>query len=126
MIFKAPSWCMAYCMIARGHGRLFLVTECASAAVYIILSIVLFRLAGFAGLGAAYVLWYVIYFAIVYGVYRRRYGMSLSRGVWRQMFFCLAVAAATFALVRFAGSWIALAIMLPGTAIVAFRYLRRR
>ncbi len=126
MIFKAPSWCMAYCMIARGHGRLFLVTECASAAVYIILSIVLFRLAGFAGLGAAYVLWYVIYFAIVYGVYRRRYGLSLSRGVWRQMFFCLAVAAATFVLVRFAGPWIALGLMLPGTAIVAFRYLRRR
>ena len=126
MIFKAPSWCMAYCMIARGHGRLFLITECASAIVYVLLSILLFRLSGFAGLGVAYVLWYVIYFAIVYGIYRRRYGSILSRGVWMQMFFCLAVAAITMALDAMAGHWIALSIALPGSAWAAIRQLRRR
>lgn len=126
MTLKAPAWCMAYCMVARGDGRMFLITEIASAAVYLALSTLLFSGFGFTGLGVAYVVWYVFYMAVVYCVYRRRYGLRLSGAVWRQLALVLAVDVLTLALDSYAGHWLTLGIVLPLTLFFSIRYFRRR
>ncbi len=126
MIFRAPAWCMAFCMIARGDARTYLFTECTSAVIYFTLSTVLFKIFGFAGLGSAYVLWYVIYFAIVYYVYRCHYCLTLARSVWVLMGVAAASAVITTVLKAIAGPWTALTIALPMTSAAAFIYFRRR
>ena len=35
------------------------------------------------GLGIAYIIWYALYLAFVYVIYRRRYGLHISAAVWR-------------------------------------------
>lgn len=76
-LVKAFAWCMSTVMMARGDGKIFLYTELISGVVNISLSIAGFHIGGFAGLGVAYVLWFGIYAAMVWYVYRIRYGMRL-------------------------------------------------
>lgn len=126
MTLKAPAWCMAYCMVARGDGRTFLITEIASAVLYLVLSTLLFSRFGFTGLGVAYVVWYVFYMAVVYYVYHHRYGLRLSAGVWRQLAVVLAVDSFTLALDAYIGHWLTLGIVLPLTLFFSMRYFRRQ
>lgn len=93
--FRAVSWCMAYVMLARGDGRIYIVTEVASAVFYLALNIPLFRSMGFEGLGIAYIAWFAIYTAICYAIYRFRYHMRLRRGVWPLLVLVLAIGIAT-------------------------------
>lgn len=88
-LLKGVSWCMGIVILARGDGRTFLVTEISSGLINLLLSMLLYRLWGFAGLGSAYVLWYLSYTGIVWYVYRFRYGLRLRGPV-------LAVLSASF------------------------------
>ena len=58
MALRAPAWCMAYTMIAKGDGRTYMLTECASAIAYLVFNTILFGAFGFRGLGVAYFLWH--------------------------------------------------------------------
>ncbi len=93
--FRAVSWCMAFVILARGDGKVYLVTECLSALVSITLNIVAYNLGGISALGIAYMLWYALYTLIVWAVYRYRYGMRLRRGMWRLILLVLLVGVAS-------------------------------
>ncbi len=107
---RAVSWCLAYTILARGDGRIYIITESASAAVFLILSIPGFKTLGYTGLGLAYIGWYGVYTAICYAVYRRRYGLRLRRGIGL-------LTAATLAVGVLA--WIAAAWSLVATGAIA-------
>ena len=77
-VFRAWSWCMAFVILARNDGKMFLITELASSVVAIALNIFFYDRWGIAGLGYAYTLWYIAYTLIVWAVCRRRYGMRLN------------------------------------------------
>lgn len=77
-VFKATSWSMAYVMLARGDGRMYLLTEATDAVAGLLLCIVGYHCFGLAGVGVAYIIWYLLYTLMVWGVYRLRYGMRLS------------------------------------------------
>lgn len=77
IVFRALSWSMAFTILAKGDGKTFLITECSSAAVGLALKMALFKSLGFAGLGIAFTIWYIIYFLIIICVYRRKYGLRL-------------------------------------------------
>lgn len=79
MIFRAVSWCMAFVILARGDGRVYLITEISSAMVCIALNILFYEMWGLDGLGISYVVWYFIYTLIVWTVYKFKYGMTLGR-----------------------------------------------
>lgn len=81
VVFRAVSWCMAFVMLAKGDGRAFVVTEILSAAIMLGLYTSGWELLGFKGLGIAYIVWYGVYSAVVYGVFRLRYGMRFGRGL---------------------------------------------
>lgn len=74
---RTASFCLSYVILARGDGKIYVVTEIVSNVVGLVLNIVGYACAGFVGLGIAYVAWYTVYLAIMYIVYRRRYGYRL-------------------------------------------------
>lgn len=80
-VFRAVSWCMAYTLLARGDGRVYLLTESLSGAAFLLLSYIGYRTGGLDGLGIAYSVWYGLYVVIVGVVYFRRYRMHINRKV---------------------------------------------
>ena len=80
-VFRAVSWCMAYTLLARGDGRIYLLTESLSGVAFLLLSYWGYHWGGLYGLGLAYSAWYAIYTLIVGIVYFSRYKMSLNRRV---------------------------------------------
>ncbi|MCC8114599.1 MAG: hypothetical protein LIP03_11555 [Bacteroidales bacterium] len=77
-VFRAVSYCMAYVIIARGDGVIYVVTEIASAAIGLALNILCYRLWGLMGLGISYVVWYGVYLAMVWSVCHWRYRMRFT------------------------------------------------
>lgn len=121
---RAVAWCMAYVIVARGDGRIFLITESLSAVVALVLNIVGFRLAGFLGLGLAYTLWYAAYIGIISYVYFRRYKLRLSIMVWRMLGYAVVMTGASGLLAVVGSAWWATPIALV-SLVVGWKSLRR-
>ena len=81
-LFRAVSWCMAFVMLAKGHGKIFLVTETVSAATVLVLNMLCYSQWGVDGLGYAYILSYIIYTAVVAVVYFGVYRLKLNNWCW--------------------------------------------
>lgn len=77
-VFRAWSWCLAFVILAKSDGPVYLVTELLSALVAIGLNILFYDHWGIAGLGYAYILWYVFYMAEMWVVCRMRYKIKLK------------------------------------------------
>lgn len=45
---RGASWCMAYAILARGDGKIYVLTELSSAAAYLLLNIPLYHYYGYA------------------------------------------------------------------------------
>lgn len=80
---KAVSWCMAFTIVARGDGLTYILTEGLDALISVPLCLAAYHWYGLAGLGVAYIVWYVLYALIVGAVYYRRYRLRLALGVLR-------------------------------------------
>ena len=113
VFFRAVSWCLAFVILARGDGKVYVFTELASALVFVALYIPLFNRFGFAGIGVGYVAWYAIYFAITYAVCRMRYGLRFRSGIPALVCLSLAVALAALLIYYFAGAYYTLLLLLP-------------
>ncbi len=120
---RGASWCMAYAILARGDGKIYVLTELSSAAAYLLLNIPLYHYYGYAGLGAAYIAWYAVYTAVCYAVYRVRYGLRLRRGIPALILLSLAVGAAAWWLDSRAGIAAPAAIAIA-TGALAYKKLR--
>ncbi len=80
---RAISFCMAYTILARGRGRLYMLVEGIDALIGLALNIGCYLLWGLTGLGIAVVIWYCGYILICGFVYFRTFRLRLSRGaVW--------------------------------------------
>ena len=77
MGLRAASWCIQHTVLARGDGRLYVITEVVSCALCLVLNIVGYSHWGFIGLGVSYIIWYIVFLALVWAVYRRCYGYRL-------------------------------------------------
>lgn len=123
-IFRAVSWCIGFVILARGDGKIYLLTELSSAIISLALNIIGFRLCGFLGLGIAYILWYALYTAIVWAVYRFRYRMTLGRGIIPMIAFTLLYTSLITLAMQF--SQLPLAVILTLLAcILSIRRIRR-
>ena len=94
MVFKGVSWCMAYVILAQGRSRIYLVTECLSAALCLALNIVFYELWGLDGLGVSYAVWYFAYLVIVWRVYTGIFKLKPHPSVLAHTAYALAAAAA--------------------------------
>lgn len=125
VVFRAISWCLAYVMLAKGDGRPFVVTEILSSLVMLALYTTLWKQLGFIGLGIAYILWYALYTAIVFFVYRRRYRLTLGRGIPALILFAAAVAIGASAMRLFLGPVITGVVFLPWLIPLCYFRLRK-
>lgn len=89
-VFKATSFVMAFVILARGDGRLYLVTELISSIFFLVLSIGGYKLAGLEGVAMGYVIWYALYTLNVWIVNRYIYH---HHGLGRSISFSLVVVA---------------------------------
>ena len=91
MVFKATSWSMAFVIIARGDGKMFMLTESASVIVGTALNMIFYYYWGLSGMGISFVLWYLIYNIIVGVVYFGRYGLRIDNSVAVHTAYAMAV-----------------------------------
>lgn len=77
-VLRATSWCLSFVMLAKGDGKIFLITESLDAVIGLTLNIVCFSLWGVDGLGFAYIAWFGCYTIIVGVVYFRVYHLTIS------------------------------------------------
>lgn len=123
-VLRAMSWCMAFVMLAKGDGKVFLITESLSAVMGLALNIVCFILWGVDGLGYAYLAWYAIYTIIVAVVYFKVYHLTLSSNCYRNLAATLLVCiAAVFAMQL--GAWYLALIVFAVAAPVCLRMAYR-
>lgn len=122
-ILRAVSWCMAYTMLSRGDGKVFLLTETLSAMLCIALNIGFYHYYGLTGLGVSYILWYLAYTVMVAIVYFKRYHLALNRQVVTLAVCSLAVCTIAAAASLTIG-WGVPALIAVATSAVAYRRLR--
>ena len=79
IIFRAVSWSMAFVILAKGSGKVYLLTETMSAVTGLALNIIFYEQWGLVGLGWAFTVWYVVYTIIIAVVYCSTYGLRLAR-----------------------------------------------
>lgn len=121
VLLRAVSWCIAHTMLAKGDGAVYVVTEAVSGAVFLALHVVFFSTMGFLGLGIAYIIWYAVYLAMVYVIYKYRYRMTIHREAWKVLIVAIAFAAGCVTAKWFVGWW---STLLLTVAVVPFS-LRR-
>lgn len=78
-VLRMVSSCMALCMLAAADSRAYMITELCSSLAGMFLAVGGYMTAGIAGMGIAYLIWYALYAAAVWAVYRFRYGMHIRR-----------------------------------------------
>lgn len=104
-VLRAMSWCLAFVMLAKGDGKVYLITESLSAVVGLVLNIVCFINWGVDGLGYSYLAWYAIYTVIVAVVYLKVYHLTLSFKCLRNLVATLVVCSASVVAMQ-QGSWL--------------------
>jgi PST family polysaccharide transporter len=116
------SWCMAYTILAKGDGKIYMLSETLSGAIGLTLNVIGYSWYGFAGLGVTYTLWYVCYIAIINVILCRRYGVRISAAVWRLVWMGLGFGVVVVVAKGLVGWWLPL---LLGIAVapVSMRYL---
>lgn len=81
-IFRAISWSLAFVILAKGSGKLYLTTEVTSAVVNFALSVWFYNIWGFTGIGIAIATGYIVYTIIVVICYHGYYKLQLHKSVW--------------------------------------------
>ena len=76
VVFKAISWSLGFILLAKGEGKLFLITELISDVTSIIINILLYLNLGLEGLGIAYTLNFIIYTSYMWIISQKRYGFT--------------------------------------------------
>lgn len=125
-IFRAISWCIAFVILARGDGKIYLLTETISAISCILLNIFAYKHWGLEGLGVAYLAWYVIYTIVVWIVYRYRYGLSLGYGMTRLIMLVVVSATACTLGYIYIGWWIPAVIAIITLPYTCKHLIRRK
>lgn len=94
---------MAFVIIAKGDGRVYLLTELTSGIMCLVLNIAGYSLYGLPGVGFAFSVWYALYALIVWGVLRKRYGIHARVAV--PVLVAVATVCAVVGLAYAAGVW---------------------
>lgn len=94
VILRAVSNTMAYTILAKGEGKVYLLTDSFDALLGLFLSILFYNIMGLTGVGVAMIIWYAVYMLVVGIVCRLRYGLHLRRSAVTVIFSAIITAAA--------------------------------
>ena len=79
MLFRAVSWALGFIVLAKGDKGIFFWTETISNLLFLALNIGGYMLFGLEGLGIAFVVLYLIYFAMMIIIVWKRYEFTFSK-----------------------------------------------
>lgn len=79
IIFRVVSNTLGMCILAKGEGKIYMLSESADALLGLALSIWLYNDMGLEGLGIALVIWHFCYLVLVSLISRYRYHLNLCR-----------------------------------------------
>lgn len=122
-LLRAVSWCFSYVIVAKGDGKVYILTEGLSAVTLLGFSWLGWHFGGYAGLGWAYLGEYVVFTAATWAVCHFRYGLRMPAGIVWLAVFSSAVAAAALLLKVWLGWWAPLVLAVP-LAFAAFKRIR--
>ncbi len=79
MLFRAVAWSVSFVLLAKGAGRLFLITEVVIDSLMFALYLVGYTHWGLQGVGMAYMAGFLFAIILVYSICYVRYGVRISR-----------------------------------------------
>lgn len=125
IIFRAISWSMAFVILAKGDGKVYLLTETLSAVTGLVLNIAFYSQWGLVGLGWAFTAWYIIYTIIILVVYKAYYHLALSRMCMVSVAWSVATTLAV--VIALEGGWLvtAIAVAVVATTINGYMLLKQ-
>lgn len=120
VLLRSVSNTMAYTIMAKGEGKVYLLTEMADASLNLALTVIFYKIWGLEGIGVAMVCGQGCFLMMEWAICRRRYGLRLSTAVKRQISVSYAVVAVVMLLLLFADKilWVSAA------ALACLIYLR--
>ncbi len=124
MIFRGISWCMAFVIIAKGSGKIFIVTESIDAILGLALNITFYHLWGLEGLGVSYIIWYVLYTIMIWIVCKYTYKIVLHKSVALVIATTVVVCLASYIGMHYDMAWIT-ALIVGCAAIFSMLKLRK-
>ena len=119
-LFRAMSWCMAFVMLAKGDGKIFLITETLSAVTVLVLNMLCFHLWGIDGLGYSYLASYALYTIIVGVVYFGVYKLTMSTRCFVNLLLALMVCVAMVVAVEMKAWAVAIGIFAVASALCLY------
>lgn len=119
IVWRTLSWCMAFVILAKGDGKMFLITEAVSDVIGFGLNVWFYQLWGLTGLGISFMVWYIIYTAMIYVVYRWHYGLQLTPSSLLTTIFALCGASAVMMAMQYNLTAVAVAVTVVVTLVSA-------
>lgn len=115
MLLRAFSWSISFVLLAKGVGRIYLITEVLADSLTFVLNIVGYQLWGLVGVGVAYLLGFLFSSVGLYLLCRIKYGLAIPRRVF--MLLVLSTVGCMAVLLLFhgdyvVGAWIATAVVI--------------
>lgn len=111
VFYRIVAWCFSYVILAKGDGKMYILTETSSAASLLLLSCLGWHFGGFWGLGLAYVGQHMI-FTFTTTLAYRHYGLRISKKMWQLLALATVIGGAALGL-RLVAWWLPLVAVLP-------------
>jgi O-antigen/teichoic acid export membrane protein len=83
MFFKAPSWAIAFILLAKGASKLFFWNELIANIYILLLNIVGYKFWGLEGLGISFLAGYFAYFIQVYILAKIKYFFTFKKAFYK-------------------------------------------
>ncbi len=109
-LFKAVSWSLGFILLAKGVGKLFLITEILSNLTLFALNLGGYHFLGLTGIGISYMAGYFIYMTGMYILCRMKYGIRFNRSFRSVFIIILVLCLGTFISYMFRLNWLMMGI----------------
>lgn len=126
-VFKIVSWPLGFMILARGNGRIFLITESVSTMVFVGVVWALLPLVGILAVGVGFIAMYVVYLAMVFALARRHSSFAWAATVTRMsaLLLALSISIALLSVVHIWAAAVLTVLVCLALAAIAFARLSR-
>lgn len=122
-LLRSVSNTMAYTILSKGEGKIYMIMESVDALLGLGLNILFYSLMGLTGIGVALLTWHGIYMLMSMIICRTRYGLAISGRTALTIFATFATAAVALVLVFFVPTLPADLLMGAGAIVYVYLFI---
>ncbi len=104
MVFKAVSFSMGYVIIAKGDSKLFIKTAVGFNVTLLVSNVIGYYYGGLEGLGISFFLYYILHYAALRIITKKRYDFYFEKGFYPIFTVCIILCFSAFLLTYIEGS----------------------